>query len=84
MSRPKGLLAACTVALVGVAANAPFAAAQPPSAASCTGVLSSFAGQAGTRDEFSPAPGAAVARLANEHGDFTYCLNVFFGGGPTP
>lgn len=84
MSRPKAFLTTCTMALVGVAANSPVAAGQPPSKASCVGVLSSFAGQAGTRDEFSPAPGAAVARLASEHGDFSYCLNVFLGGGPTP
>ena len=84
MSRPKVFLASCTIALVGVAATSPVAAAQPPSEASCVGVLSAFAGQAGTRDEFAPAPGAGVALLANEHGDFAYCLNVFLGGGPTP
>ncbi|MGH2782510.1 MAG: hypothetical protein ACRDLA_14095 [Thermoleophilaceae bacterium] len=39
------------------------------------------AGQAGIRDDFAPPQsGAAVARIAKEHGDFAFCLSVFLGG----
>ena len=80
MSRLKVFLVSCVVALIGAAATASSAPAQPPSDASCLGVLSSFAGQAGTRDLFAPAPGQAVARLAQAHGDLAYCLDLFFNG----
>jgi hypothetical protein len=72
-------LASCAVALVSVAATSPAATAEP-SDASCVGVLSSFAGQAGIRDLFAPAPGAAVAQLAQAHGDFSFCLELFGNG----
>jgi len=80
MSRLRAVLVTGLVTLTGVAVAAPSAAAQPPPQASCLGVLSSFAGQAGIRSDFAPAPGAAVSRIAREHGDFGFCLIVF--GGP--
>lgn len=80
MPRPKLVLASAVVALAGVAFTAPVAGAAPPPDASCAGVLSAFAGQAGTRAEFAPLPGELVARVAGEHGDFAYCLGVFMGG----
>ena len=78
VSRPKLFLASCAVALVSVAATAPAAPAEPPPQASCLGVLSSFAGQAGIRDQFAPAPGPL--ELAHAHGDFSYCLELFLTG----
>jgi len=80
MSRLRAVLVTGLVALAGVAMAAPSAAAQPPSQASCVGVLSSFAGQAGIRSDFAPAPGSEVSRIAHEHGDLGFCLIVF--GGP--
>ena len=78
MSRSKALIAAGLGGLVCLTAAAPAASAQPPPQASCVGVLSSFAGQAGIRNQFAPAPGAQVARVAQEHGDFGFCLTVLF------
>jgi hypothetical protein len=79
MSRPKTLLVSVVSALAGLAAAAPIAPAQPPPEASCLGVLSSFAGQSGIRDDFAPpVSGARVAFIASEHGDLNYCLTVFF------
>jgi hypothetical protein len=41
-------------------------------------VLSSFAGQSGTRDDFAPpVSGARVAFIAGEHGTLGYCVTVF-------
>ena len=66
---------ACVAA--SLAAVAPAAPAEPADP-SCLGVLSSFAGQAGIRDQFAPpVSGERVARLAAAHGDFNYCLNLF-------
>jgi hypothetical protein len=81
MSRLRTLVVTGSVALVGVALAAPSAGAQPPPEASCLGVLSSFAGQAGIRDEFAPPPvsGQRLATVASEHGDFGFCLAVFLG-----
>lgn len=79
MPRPKRVIASGFVVLAGLAAAAPSASAQPPPQASCLGVLSSFAGQAGIRDDFAPpVSGARNSRIAREHGDFGYCLTVFF------
>ena len=78
MSRSKALVAAGLGALACLTAAAPAASAQPPPQASCVGVLSSFAGQVGIRNEFAPAPGAEVARIAHAHGDFGECLTVLF------
>jgi hypothetical protein len=78
MSRRTTLLLSVAGAVTGLAAAAPVAPAQPPPQASCLGVLSSFAGQSGIRDEFAPpVSGARVAFIAGEHGDFNYCLTVF-------
>jgi hypothetical protein len=77
MSRPRTLLVSLLVALASLAIAAPSAPAQPPPEASCVGVLSSFA-EPGVRAEFAPAPGAMVARVAREHGDFGYCFSVAF------
>jgi hypothetical protein len=78
MSRCRMLLVSGLIAVAGLAAMAPSASAQPPPTASCLGVLSSFAGQAGIRDDFAPpVSGARVASIAKEKGDFTYCLSVF-------
>ena len=82
MPRFKKLLAAFGAVAVTVVA-APPASAQPSPQASCLGVLSSFAGQAGIRADFAPAPGAEVSRIAAEHGDLGFCL-IVFGGGPPP
>jgi hypothetical protein len=81
MSRRRTVFITGLVALSGLAAVAPSAPAQPPSQASCLGVLSSFAGQAGIRDDFAPPPisGNSLSMLAREHGDFGYCLSVFLG-----
>jgi hypothetical protein len=77
MSRLKLLLLSCLVTITVAASTAP-AVAEEPTGPSCLGVLSSFAGQAGTRDQFAPpVSGARVAQLASAHGDFTYCLNLF-------
>jgi hypothetical protein len=81
MSRIKVSLLSGFVVLAGVGAASPAASAQPPDNASCLGVLSSFAGQAGIRSEFAPAPGRNVSQLAQEHGDFAYCFAVFSGQG---
>jgi hypothetical protein len=68
------------VALAALGLAAPSASAEPPPNASCAGVLSSFAGQAGIRDEFAPpVSGARVAFIASHHGDLGFCLSVFFG-----
>jgi len=73
-----GGFAAAAAASVAIAA--PTASAAPPPEASCLGVLSSFAGQAGTRDDYAPpVSGARVAEIAGEHGDFNYCVAVFLG-----
>jgi hypothetical protein len=78
MSRLRTLLVAGVLALFAVAIAAPSASAQTPSEASCLGVLSSFAGQDGIRDDFAPpVSGARVASIASEHGDFNFCLTVF-------
>ena len=80
MSRRNGLAAAGLGALAGLATMAPAAAAAPPPAASCLGVLSTFAAETQTRDDFAPpVSGANVARIAGEHGDLPYCITVFFG-----
>jgi hypothetical protein len=80
MSRVRTLLVCGVVALASVAVAAPSAPAQPPEEASCLGVLSSFAGQAGIRDDFAPPiSGQRTARIAGEHGDFGFCLSVFLG-----
>ena len=76
MSRLRTLLVSVLVALASVAIAAPSAPAQPPTEASCVGVLSSFAGQSGVRDIFAPAPGATVAAIAREHGTFGFCLGL--------
>jgi hypothetical protein len=80
VSRPRLWLVSGVVALAGVALPSSVAEAAPPADASCLGVLSSFAGEAGIRDEFAPAPGPLVAGLASQHGDFEYCLGLFLGG----
>ena len=80
MPRPTRVLVSAVVTLAGVAFSAPVAGAAPPPDASCAGVLSSFAGQSGTRAEFAPLPGEFVAGVAGEHGDFDYCVGVFSGG----
>jgi hypothetical protein len=78
MSRPRTLLVSLVSALAGLGATAPIAPAQPPPEASCLGVLSSFAGQSGTRDDFAPpVSGARVAFIAGEHGTLGYCVTVF-------
>jgi hypothetical protein len=78
MTRWRLLLTSGLVALASLAVVAPSAPAQPPPEASCLGVLSSFAGQAGIRDDFAPpVSGARVARIAKQHGDFGFCLSVF-------
>ena len=79
MSSLKLVLVTGAVAAAGLVA-APAATAQPPANASCVGALSSVAGQTGVRSEFAPAPGAEVAALAQQHGDFAYCFAVFNGG----
>jgi hypothetical protein len=81
MSRLRALLVTSVMAaLVVLAIAAPSASAQPPPQASCLGVLSSFAGQAGIRDDFAPpVSGQRVAFIASNHGDFAFCLNVFLG-----
>jgi hypothetical protein len=80
LTRCRALLTSGLVVLASLAVVAPSASAQPPPEASCVGVLSSFAGQAGIRDEFAPpVSGARVARIAREHGDFPFCLTVFLG-----
>jgi hypothetical protein len=80
MSRSKALMAAGLGGLALLTAAAPAASAQPPPQASCLGVLSSFAGQAGIRDQFAPpVSGARVAEIASAHGDFGYCVSVFLG-----
>ena len=62
-----------------MAIAAPSASAHPPPEASCLGVLSSFAGQEGFRDDFAPPiSGERVAFIAGEQGDLTFWLNVFF------
>ena len=79
MSRRKPLLLCVVSALFGLAAAPALAPAQPPPKASCLGVLSSFAGQSGIRDDFAPpVSGARVAFIAGERGDLNYCLTVFF------
>ena len=79
MSKRTRLLLYVAGAVTGLSAAAPVAAAQPPPQASCLGVLSSFAGQSGIRDDFAPpVSGARVAHIASEHGDLGYCLTVFF------
>jgi hypothetical protein len=80
MSRLRTLLVIGLTALGALAIGVPSASAQPPSSASCLGVLSSFAGQAGIRSDFAPASGREVAALAHAHGDFAYCLSLFLGG----
>jgi hypothetical protein len=78
MSRRSTPLVCLVSALAGLGAAAPLAPAQPPPEASCLGVLSSFAGQSGTRDDFAPpVSGARVAFIAGEHGDLGYCISVF-------
>jgi hypothetical protein len=80
MSRLRALLVSGLMALVALALAAPSASAQPPPQASCLGVLSSFAGQSGIRDDFAPpVSGARVAFIASQHGDFDFCLSVFLG-----
>jgi hypothetical protein len=80
MSRRSGLSTAVLGALAGLATAAPSASAAPPPAASCLGVLSTFAAETRTRDDFAPpVSGASVARIAGEHGDLPYCITVFFG-----
>ena len=52
--------------------------ASPPTEPGCAGVLSSFAAQNGTRDEFSPeASGRPLAKVAREHGDIVRCFEAF-------
>lgn len=80
MSRRRTVPATILVAVVGAAIAAPSVSATPPSNASCLGQLSSFAGQAGIRSDFAPAPGQDVAALARQHGDFAFCLSIFLGG----
>jgi hypothetical protein len=78
MARRKTLPVSALVVLGCLAGAATPASAEPPPDASCLGVLSAFAGQAGTRDLFAPpVSGARVATIASEHGDFNYCLSVF-------
>jgi hypothetical protein len=79
VSRSTAVLVTGVVALAGVALAAPPTVAQPPPDASCLGVLSSFAGQAGIRDQFAPPPisGQSLSTLALEHGDFGFCLTEF-------
>lgn len=82
MSRLRALLVTgLAAALAVLAIAAPSSSAQtPPASASCLGVLSSFAGQAGIRDDFAPpVSGARVAFIARQHGDFAFCLSVFLG-----
>ena len=80
MSRRNALRAAVLGALVSLATVAPSASAAPPPDASCLGVLSAFAAETQTRDDFAPpVSGARVARIAGEHGDLDYCIAVFFG-----
>lgn len=80
MSRRNALPAAVLGALVSLATVAPSASAAPPPDASCLGVLSAFAAETQTRDDFAPpVSGARVARIAGEHGDLDYCIAVFFG-----
>jgi hypothetical protein len=79
MSRLRAVLITGLVALAGVAVAAPSAAAQPPPQASCAGVLSSFAGQGGFRQEFAPAPGGVVSGIAREQGDLGFCAGLIFG-----
>jgi hypothetical protein len=68
------------LALAALALAAPSASSQPPADASCLGVLSSFAGQAGIRDQFAPpVSGQRVAFIASNNGDFGFCLSVFLG-----
>ena len=79
MSKWRILLVSVLAALASLAIAAPSTPAQPPPEASCLGVLSSFAGQTGTRDDFAPpVSGARVARIASEHGDLNFCLTIFF------
>ena len=48
---------------------------EPSPEASCGGTLSSFAGQAGIRQDFAPGPGADVAAFAHRHeGDVFICF----------
>jgi hypothetical protein len=78
MTRWRLLLTSGLVALASLGVVAPSASAQPPPEASCLGVLSSFAGQTGIRDDFAPpVSGARVASIAKQHGDFGFCLSVF-------
>jgi hypothetical protein len=80
MSSRNSLPAAVLGALASLAAVAPSASAAPPPDASCLGVLSVFAAETQTRDEFAPpVSGANVARIADEHGDLSYCIAVFLG-----
>jgi hypothetical protein len=77
MSRLKLLLLSCLLTMTAAASTAPAVAADPPGP-SCLGVLSSFAGQAGIRDQFAPPiSGARVAMLASAHGDLGYCISLF-------
>ena len=81
MSRLRALLVTgLAAALAALAIAAPSASAQTPPSASCLGVLSSFAGQEGIRNDFAPpVSGERVAFIASNHGDFAFCLNVFLG-----
>ncbi len=74
----RNALPAAVLALASLATVAPSASAAPPPNASCLGVLSTFAAETQTRDDFAPPDsGANVARIAGEHGDLTYCITVF-------
>jgi len=80
MSRIRALFVTILATLAALALAAPSASSLPPPEASCLGVLSSFAGQAGIRDDFAPpVSGERVAFIASNHGDFGYCLSVFLG-----
>jgi len=72
MSRSRTFLVSGAVALTGLAIAAPSAPAQQPPEAGCLGVLSSFAGQGGIRDDFAPPPvsGQRLSTIARESGDF--------------
>jgi hypothetical protein len=79
MSRFRIVLASGLVALAGLAAAAPSASAQAQTQAhgSCLGVLSAFAGSVQGdeifRQDFAPAPGAAVAAIAQKKGTLSEC-----------
>jgi hypothetical protein len=80
MFRLRAFLVTGLAVLAAMAVVAPSASSEPPPDASCAGVLSSFAGQAGIRDDFAPpVSGQRVAFIASNHGDLGFCLSVFLG-----